>query len=124
MKKIAWWVLGILLVFVAIPVGHVLSVSWSESSYEAIPTIDGVVLDAARISSAENMHMVSLSTNRDESIALVQNALSTAKEKARSVTIGGARHSMGGQTLLDGSIHIDMDGFSAMYMEEETILRV
>ena len=31
---------------------------------------------------------------------------------------------MGGQTLLSESIHIDMDGFSAMEMEEERVLRV
>lgn len=124
MKKIAQTVLWLGLAFFAVPVVHLLLVMWSESTYEPFPKPDGVVYDAARLSSASSMRVVSLSTNREKSIASIQDALATANEQNLSVTIGGARHSMGGQTLLDKSIHIDMDGFSEIRMDGPNTLRV
>ncbi|MAA79662.1 MAG: hypothetical protein CL916_10415 [Deltaproteobacteria bacterium] len=124
MKKIAKIILCGGLILFAIPVFYLLFVIWVESSYEPIATQEGVLIDAARISSAEDMRVVSLSKNREEVISSIQQALVLAKESNRSITIGGARHSMGGQTLLDKSIHIDMDGFSDMNMEGPRTLRV
>ena len=124
MKKIARIALYVGLVLFIVPVSHLFFVLWSEASYEAFLEQEGVTLDAARIASASDMRMVSLSTNREEAIASIQQALARAREKDLSVTIGGARHSMGGQTLLDKSIHIDMDGFSSMRMEGEKTLHV
>ena len=124
MKKIARIVLGMGSVLVAIPVFHILIVLWAESFYEPFSHEEGVLLDAGRISSAVEMKQISLSSNREESIELIQDAFTSAKERDLSITIGGARHSMGGQTLLSKSIHIDMDGFSAMRLEGERTLRV
>ena len=124
MKKIAKMLLGMGLLLIAIPIIHLLTVMWSESSYESYLSQDGVLQDAGRISSAIDMQQISLSKNREESIDRIKKALSTAESKGLSVTIGGARHSMGGHTLLDRSVHIDMDGFSSMQMEGERILRV
>ena len=54
------------------------------------------------------------------SVQSVVHALKEAKEKHMSLTLGGRRHSMGGQTLLDDSIHLDMLGLNHVVYHSET----
>lgn len=50
----------------------------------------------------------------------IQDALRLAKQTGQSITIGGRRHSMGGQTLCDHSIFLDMLSFNHVTYHDHT----
>jgi FAD/FMN-containing dehydrogenase len=61
----------------------------------------------------------------DTIIATVRSALANARDQNLPVSIGGARHSMGGQSLVEGGWLIDMTQVNGMTLrEDKTILRV
>jgi FAD/FMN-containing dehydrogenase len=124
MKKIAVCFACILIFLIAAPSGFLAYVMLQESSYEPIKENEGGMYDASRLQFAEQMSVISLSSNREETIGLIRNALQESYISDRRISIGGARHSMGGQSLLEHGIHIDMDGFSSMEMETEYVLKV
>lgn len=124
MKNIVRIIVLFLFLICLIPIGYLSSIMLYEYSYAPIQQKKGVLLDAGRLHEGQNMTVVSLSSDQEQSLARIQRVLEEAKASNRSISIGGARHSMGGQTLLNGGIYIDMDGYSSMMMEGETILRV
>jgi FAD/FMN-containing dehydrogenase len=122
MKNKRWFFAFLILLFVIflIPVAHLGSVVWREASYPPIVGEEGVMNDASRLNATHGVDVVVLDSDRAKSIGKIQGALSRAREEGRLVSVGGARHSMGGQTLNQDGIYIDMDGFSGMEMEKES----
>jgi len=49
----------------------------------------------------------------------VVNAIQEAKRTKKSISIGGRRHSMGGQALLEGSLHLNMLGLNHVQYNPE-----
>lgn len=50
----------------------------------------------------------------------VLDALQKAREQNLKISIAGRKHSMGGQSFLSGSLHLDMQGFNKIYYDPET----
>ncbi|WP_163835899.1 FAD-binding protein [Spartinivicinus ruber] len=49
----------------------------------------------------------------------VLNAIRDAKQQGKKISVGGRRHSMGGQTLLSNSIHLNMTGMNQIHYDAE-----
>ena len=107
-----------------IPFAHIAKTMYVESTFVPYQEKDGFRNDASHLNPTPGMNVVSLQTDRDFVVSTLQNTLAQAKIEKRVVTIGGARHSMGGQSLYPNSIHIDMDGFSAMELTKDGLLHV
>ncbi|MCX4026413.1 FAD-binding protein [Endozoicomonas sp. SM1973] len=54
-----------------------------------------------------------------QSVSDVLNAIRDAKQQGKKISVGGRRHSMGGQTLLSSSIHLNMMGMNQIHYDAE-----
>ena len=59
--------------------------------------------------------IINISTTQD-----IINSINTAKKSNKKITIAGRRHSMGGQTLLDNSLHLNMLDFNKVTYNEDS----
>lgn len=70
--------------------------------------------DASRLNRTAVAEVVLVPHDPDLAIRQLASLLEKAKRDGLKVSIGGARHSMGGHTLYPGGIHLDMSGFDRM----------
>ena len=122
-KKIGWLFLGSVLFCVLLPFGHIALQYYQDNSYAPMQESIGCVDDASHLNCVAGVEVVSLSSDREKTITVLQTVLLRAKEEGKHVSIAGARHSMGGQALSDGIV-VDMTGFSAMELQEDGLLHV
>lgn len=79
-----------------------------------LPEETKVVSDAG--GTKERVHeVIHIKTQED-----IVKAIEKARLEKRNITIAGRRHSMGGQTLLTDSIHLDMLGFDRVIYNPQT----
>jgi FAD/FMN-containing dehydrogenase len=81
---------------------------------QSLPETEKVVYDAGGTKSQVN-RIIYVRNNQD-----IINALQEAKKTNKKITMAGRRHSMGGQTLLDGSIHLSMLRMDSVRYNQET----
>lgn len=85
------------------------------SSPPDLPRISG----AALVNDVSKLHpTVVYGIVRPETVTEVVGALSYARRRGLKVSIAGARHSMGGQAMQAGSLHLDMTALDAMSLDE------
>jgi FAD/FMN-containing dehydrogenase len=100
------------------PAWHLLSASWNDvDERTALPS--GMLDDASRLNMTAVSEVFPVPEEAHEAeLQLSQLLLRAGQEKLR-VSIGGARHSMGGHTLAQGSIAINMRPFDDMQLDAE-----
>lgn len=73
--------------------------------------------DASRLNSTPVLHLVESPTIPAIAEVRIRAALERARSEGLKVTIGGARHSMGGQTLYPKSLYLDMRPLAHMDLD-------
>ena len=115
--KYFWIGLGML---VLLPVGHLFFAFVEDNSYKYVIEPPDALNDASMLNLTVEVDIVELSSDLETTHKLLQDALKKSADTERAISIGGARHSMGRQSLNRGGIYIDTTGFKAMKLDEAT----
>ncbi len=111
-------------VLVARPAWHLVRTIRGDKS-TAEPLSPGVVDDASRLNRTEVAEIWPVPADPHEAERQLVKLLDRAKREGRRVSIAGARHSMGGHTIVPGGIVLDMLSFHQMTLDEKAgMLRV
>ena len=73
--------------------------------------------DASHMNETKMDSIVLVDPMPDKAEKQLQDLVSSAARSHRVISIGGARHSMGGQTLYSGGILVDMRGYNQMHLD-------
>jgi FAD/FMN-containing dehydrogenase len=108
---------------VAPPLIH-LTLAWraDQPHHEVFP--DDWLIDASRLDPTPIQGVVRAPASADAAIAPLRAALERARQQHLGVSIGGARHSMGGQTVAPEGLYIDMSQLAEMTLLDGDVLRV
>ncbi len=118
MKKRHFFILGIvmILIFISIPVIHVLKTKWSESGIKAeIP--EGYTNDASQLNLTKIDTLIHVPASKSEIENQLRQIIQYAKEKNLKISIAGARHSMGGHTIYPNGILLNMLPYKHMELD-------
>jgi FAD/FMN-containing dehydrogenase len=120
----AFWILllgaiFLLLAVVARPFYHLMQVAWRDRDQATNPIPPGQVDDASRLNQTV---MASRSISGEMPIAIEQlvQVLKEARTNGTKVTIAGARHTMGGQTIYANGLSLDLAQFNRMTLNSKT----
>ncbi len=83
----------------------------------AATSTETILDDAGRLSATRVASVVTLAADPGEAERTLRATLAAAAADGRPVSIGGARHSMGGQALVADGIHVDTRKLSAMSLD-------
>ena len=108
----------ILLAIIAPPTLHLGIAAWNDRP-EQIARPSGIVEDASHLNQTQ-MNVVSVSGDLTAAKVQLQQALKAAKAQSKKVTISGARHTMGGQTIYPDGIGLEMSQFKQMQLNLST----
>ena len=110
-RRTLLWLLGLnLLALGAIcarPVAHLSWVALCDRGEEP-PLAPGMRDDASHLEATLVAEVVEVPADDDAALAAIRAALERARSAGLQVSIAGARHSMGGQTIAPGGIVLDM----------------
>ncbi|MBV9464362.1 MAG: FAD-binding oxidoreductase [Verrucomicrobiae bacterium] len=114
----------ILALALARPAAHLMRVAWKDrNDIEKVPA--GFVDDVSRMNQAKVSAVWEAPGDERSAEESLRRLLETARKNGLQVSIAGARHSMGGQTIFPGGIAVDMSGLRAMRLDPgKTILHV
>ena len=120
-----WVLAGLVLVWtVGRPALFLASVAWSDGSLDR-KEFPGHANDASELESAPVHATWIAPAERDAALEGLRSWLARAEVENLAVSIAGARHSMGGHTIAEGGVVLDMTGFRSMQFDEAAgILRV
>ena len=105
-------------VFVARPLLHVAHTMWRDLEMrESAPV--GFVDDASRMNLTEVIEVWPVPVDAGDAEAQLARLLQRARDDGLRISIAGARHSMGGHSLVPGGIVVDMTPFNDMELDEE-----
>ena len=108
------------LALVLIPVGHLCLAFINDNTHKSATPPPDALNDASHLNITVGVDIVQLSPDLETTHDLLRKAFDKASSSERSVSIGGARHSMGRQSLSRGGIYIDTTAFNSMKLNEET----
>ncbi|NML70578.1 FAD-binding oxidoreductase [Chryseobacterium sp. RP-3-3] len=120
MKKRYFFAIGILmlLIFISIPVIHVLKTKWSESDHKTeIPK--GYTDDASQLNLTKIDTLIKVPSSKTEIENQLRQILKYAREKKLKISIAGAQHSMGGHTIYPNGILLNMLPYKHMELDSE-----
>lgn len=119
-KLIRRWVLSTILLILILFIGRPLVFL----SYHALrdpatrpPLAAGYANDASRMNPTKMDTVVQLDADPTKAESQLQSLVRQAAAQHRILSIAGAQHSMGGQTLYPGAILVDMKGFRQMQLD-------
>lgn len=112
---------ALLLAFLVVrPAYHLVRVALRDRGGVPVPAAGE---DASHLPSASIARVVQVPADDEAALAAIRGALSEARSAGLSVSIAGARHSMGGQTIAPGGIVLDMLAHDRLELVGE-VLRV
>lgn len=123
------WFWGALLVlpgmvFLGRPFLHLAGTAWNDTE-ERQPLPAGYVDDASRMNLTQVLELWPVPAERAAAEDQLAGLLARARADGLRVSIAGARHSMGGHSLVPGGIVVDMTPFKSMELDESRdLLRV
>jgi hypothetical protein len=97
MNKKHLWSIGLLtaIIFLAIPVFHILKTKWNENdNMQPIPA--GYANDASQLNLTKIDTIIEVANDQREIVNQLKAILYFAKENNLKISIAGAKHSMGG----------------------------
>ncbi|HUR28999.1 MAG TPA: FAD-binding oxidoreductase, partial [Planctomycetota bacterium] len=95
-----------------------LTAAWLDDRHDRTQTRAGWVDDASRMEAARAAEIVVLPAARDEAEAKLREVLARARADHLQVSIAGARHTMGGQTIAPDGLAIEMLPFRSLELDE------
>lgn len=120
MKKKYFLISGIvlILIFIAIPVIHVLRTKWSESDIRnEIPV--GFTNDASQLNLTKIDTLIKVPDSKPAIENQLRQIIEYAREKNLKISIAGAQHSMGGHTIYPNGILLNMLPYKHMELDEK-----
>ncbi|UKB82667.1 FAD-binding oxidoreductase [Chryseobacterium sp. MEBOG06] len=121
MKKKHFFILAVaaIVIFIFIPIIHVLKTKWSESDFKnEIPK--GYTNDASQLNLTKIDTLIKVPSSKPEIENQIRQILKYAKEKNLKISIAGAQHSMGGHTIYPNGILLNMLPYKHMELDEKT----
>lgn len=120
MKKKHLFIIGIVavLIFLAVPVIHVLKTKWNEQDIK-IETPKGFTNDASQMNLTEIDTLIIVPNNKAEIVNQLKQVVQYAKEKSLKISIAGAQHSMGGHSIYPKGILLNMLPYKQMELDEK-----
>lgn len=121
MKKKHFFILAVvaIVIFISIPIIHVLRTKWSESDFKnEIPK--GYTNDASQLNLTKIDTLIKVPSSKPEIENQIRQILKYAKEKNLKISIAGAQHSMGGHTIYPNGILLNMLPYKHMELDEKT----
>lgn len=121
MKKLSkkyLWIIGLLTltIFLLIPVFHTLKTKWNENTVRTeIPK--GYTNDASQLNLTKIDTIIDVAKSTKELEIQLRKVLQLAKKNKMKISIAGARHSMGGQTMYSGGIVLNMLPYKPMDLD-------
>ena len=119
-RKVLWVTVGaglLLTAFVARPVLFLIRTAMHDRPDPAMLP-PGQLDDASRLNAMPVAEFWAIPADPDEAVAALRDLLERARREGRPVSIAGARHSMGGQSLARDGIVIDMLPLRHMELDE------
>ena len=120
LRKRRVWIPLALLATLLLTIGHpalfLLHVAWNDRDMRRPPP-PGMADDASRINAVPIAQVWQMPAG-DNAEAQLRDLLAHARRDHLYISVAGARHSMGGQTLYPGGIQIDMLPFHKMSLDE------
>ncbi len=108
-------------VVISRPILHLAQTAWQDSEARELAP-EGFVDDASRMNLTEVSEVWPVPLNPKEAEAQLARLFERARREGLEISIAGARHSMGGHTLIPGGIMIDMTPFNKMSLDEKANL--
>lgn len=105
------------LIFLAVPVFHILNTKWHESDSKT-ETPKGFSNDASQLNLTEIDTLIVVPKDKTEMVQQLKQVLQYAKEKNLKISIAGAQHSMGGHTIYPKGILLNMLPYKQMEFDE------
>lgn len=102
---------------IARPVLHLAQTAWQDTE-EREPLKEGFVDDASRMNLTEISEVWPVPLDTREAEIQLAKLFARAQREGLPISIAGARHSMGGHTLVPGGIMIDMTPFHKMTLDK------
>ncbi|WP_316818179.1 FAD-binding oxidoreductase [Pedobacter nyackensis] len=115
-RKIIWFSLLGLLLFALSPVFFLVSVYVKEKKIP-IEKKSSLIRDASNLNEVMVDTVVQVANNITEGTLQIQELIKIASEQRKSISIAGARHSMGGHTIYKDGIVLDMKSFNYMKLD-------
>ena len=100
------------------PILHLAQTAWKDFDARE-PAPEGFVDDASRMNLTEVSEVWPVPLKPREAEAQLARLFERARHDGLQISIAGARHSMGGHTLIPGGIMIDMTPFNKMALDEK-----
>ena len=118
MKKKHIWLFGLLtaLIFLSVPIFHILKIKWKENN-EAQKIPMGYVNDASQLNLTKIDTIIQVPNDKKGIVIQLKNVLKYAKENNLKISIAGARHSMGGHTIYPNGIALNMLPYKQMEID-------
>ncbi|WP_417386184.1 FAD-binding oxidoreductase [Gimesia sp.] len=107
----------LLITLIGRPALHLAKTAWKDTE-EREPPQAGFVDDASRMNATEISEVWPVPHNPREAEKQLAQLFARARSEGVPVSIAGARHSMGGHTLVPGGIMVDMTTFNDMELDE------
>jgi FAD/FMN-containing dehydrogenase len=102
-----WLVLLALAALLGPPAAHLACVAARDRGEEP-PLAPGMRDDASHLEAARVARVIEVPADDEAALAAIRGALAAARAEGLQVSIAGARHSMGGQTIAVGGIVLDL----------------
>lgn len=118
MKKKLIWAIGIttIIIFIAIPVFHILKTKWNEEDIP-IEIPEGYINDASQLNLTKVDTIIQVLSEKKDIEAQLKNVLTYAKGNDLKISIAGAKHSMGGHTIYPDGIVLNMLSYNHMALD-------
>ncbi|MEN4762322.1 FAD-binding oxidoreductase [Chryseobacterium sp. C39-AII1] len=107
------------LIFISIPIFHVLKTKWNESDFHKTEIPKGYTNDASELNLTKIDTLILVPKTKPEIENQLQQILKYAKEKNLKVSIAGAQHSMGGHSIYPNGILLNMLPYKQMELDEK-----
>ena len=102
--------------FLSRPLLHLYS-AYGNDVRQDFPPAAGALNDAGHLSETPIDSVIALPPDSIAAVMALQAALRNAAATGRRISIGGARHSMGGQSLFPHSLYVDMRPYRGMELD-------
>ncbi len=120
MLRRLFWPAGLALLVLVYFLGHPVLHLWSAYSNDEpnlAPAPHGTLNDAGRLSETPIDSVIHLPADSVAATMALRAALRNATATGRRISIGGARHSMGGQSLYPHGLSVDMRGYRSLSLD-------
>jgi len=107
----------VVVAFVARPLAHLTRVAWHDERAAPMAGDDASVVDASRLERFTIAGVRTLPADFDAAVSMIRATFEEARRSGLAVSVAGARHSMGGQSIARDGLLIDATGLRGVTVD-------